>query len=170
MAGMIGHGDAFVARDPSGIRPAFYYQDEEVVVMASERPAIQTAFNVHVDTVKELERGHALIIKRGGAVDVVPYKDQRERTACSFERIYFSRGTDKDIYKERKKLGQLLVDEVLQEVEHDLENTVFSFIPNTAEVAFYGFVDGLHQYLNNCLLYTSPSPRDQRGSRMPSSA
>ena len=138
MAGMIGHGDAFVARDPSGIRPAFYYQDEEVVVMASERPAIQTAFNVHVDTVKELERGHALIIKRGGAVDVVPYKDQRERTACSFERIYFSRGTDKDIYKERKKLGQLLVDEVLQEVEHDLENTVFSFIPNTAEVAFYG--------------------------------
>lgn len=148
MAGMIGHGDAFVARDPSGIRPAFYYHDDEVVVMASERPAIQTAFNVHVDTVKELERGHALIIKRGGAVDVVPYKDQRKRTACSFERIYFSRGTDKDIYKERKKLGQLLVDEVLEEVEHDLENTVFSFIPNTAEVAFYGFVDGLHQYLN----------------------
>ncbi len=148
MAGLIGHGDAFVARDPSGIRPAFYYQDDEVVVMASERPAIQTAFNVHVDTVKELERGHALIIKRSGDVSVVPYKDQNERKACSFERIYFSRGTDKDIYRERKKLGKLLVDEVLEEVDHDLKHTVFSFIPNTAEVAFYGFVEGLHQYNN----------------------
>ena len=148
MAGLIGHGDAFVARDPSGIRPAFYYQDEEVVVMASERPAIQTAFNVHHSTVHELERGHVLIIKKSGTTDVVPYKDQRERQACSFERIYFSRGTDREIYQERKKLGHLLVDEVLEEVDHDLENTIFSFIPNTAEVAFYGFVDGLHAYLN----------------------
>lgn len=148
MAGLIGHGDAFVARDPSGIRPAFYYQDEEVVVMASERPAIQTAFNVHHSTVHELERGHVLIIKKGGAVDVVSYKDQRERQACSFERIYFSRGTDREIYQERKKLGHLLVDEVLEEVDHDFKNTIFSFIPNTAEVAFYGFVDGLHAYLN----------------------
>ncbi len=148
MAGMIGHGDAFVLRDPSGIRPAFYYQDEEVVVMASERPAIQTALNVHVDTVKELERGHVLIIKKNGSVSIKPYKDQLKRRACSFERIYFSRGTDKDIYRERKKLGYLLVPEVLQEVDYDLKNTVFSFIPNTAEVAFYGFVDGLQDYLN----------------------
>lgn len=148
MAGLIGHGDAFVARDPSGIRPAFFYQDEEVVVMASERPAIQTAFNVHHSTVQELERGHVLIIKKNGHTEVVPYKDQRERRACSFERIYFSRGTDREIYQERKKLGKVLVDEVLEEVDHNLEDTVFSFIPNTAEVAFYGFVDGLHTYLN----------------------
>jgi len=148
MAGLIGHGDAFVARDPSGIRPAFYYHDDEVAVMASERPAIQTAFNVHVDTVKELERGYALIIKKSGQVEVKPYKDQRERRACSFERIYFSRGTDRDIYRERKKLGQVLVEEVLREVNFDLEHTIFSFIPNTAEVAFFGFVEGLHNYLN----------------------
>lgn len=148
MAGLIGHGDAFVARDPAGIRPAFYYQDEEVVVMASERPAIQTAFNVHVDKVQELERGHALIIKKNGYVAVEPYKDQLERKACSFERIYFSRGTDKDIYRERKELGRLLVDEVLEEIGHDLKRAIFSFIPNTAEVAFFGFVDGLHSTLN----------------------
>ena len=162
MAGLIGHGDAFVARDPSGIRPAFYYQDEEVVVMASERPAIQTAFNVHHSTVKELPRGHALLIKKNGAVDVVSYKDQRERQACSFERIYFSRGTDRDIYQERKKLGHLLVEEVLEEVNHDLKDTIFSFIPNTAEVAFYGFVDGLHAYLNK-----SKVKRIQSGDHTP---
>lgn len=148
MAGLIGHGDAFVFRDPAGIRPAFYYQDEEVVVMASERPAIQTAFNVHVDKVKELERGHALIIKKDGQTSVKLCKDQLERRACSFERIYFSRGTDKAIYQERKKLGKLLVNEVLEEVNYDIENTIFSFIPNTAEVAFYGFVEGLHEFLN----------------------
>ena len=108
MAGMIGHGDAFVLRDPSAIRPAFYYQDDEVVVMASERPAIQTAFNVLHGEIKELERGHALIIKKNGTVKVSPCKDQLPRTACSFERIYFSRGTDRDIYMERKKLGKLL--------------------------------------------------------------
>ncbi len=148
MAGLIGHGDAFVLRDPSGIRPAFFYQDDEVVVMASERPAIQTAFNVNVKSVQELERGNALIIKKNGNVQVVPFKDQLERTACSFERIYFSRGTDRDIYKERKKLGELLVAEVLEEVNYNFEKTIFSFIPNTAEVAFYGFVEGIHNFLN----------------------
>ena len=148
MAGLIGHGDAFVLRDPSGIRPAFYYHDDEVVVMASERPAIQTAFNVHVDTVHELERGHVLVIKKNGSVDVKAYKDQRKRQACSFERIYFSRGTDRDIYNERKKLGKLLVDEALKEIDYDLDHAIFSFIPNTAEVAFFGFVEGIHDYLN----------------------
>ena len=148
MAGMIGHGDAFVLRDPSAIRPAFYYQDDEVVVMASERPAIQTAFNVLHGEVKELERGHALIIKKNGQVKVSPCKDQLPRTACSFERIYFSRGTDRDIYMERKKLGKLLFPRVLKEIDGDFTNTVFSFIPNTAEVAFYGFVDAIHEHLN----------------------
>ncbi len=148
MAGMIGHGDAFVLRDPSAIRPAFYYQDDEVVVMASERPAIQTAFNVLHGEIKELERGHALIIKKNGTVKVSPCKDQLPRTACSFERIYFSRGTDRDIYMERKKLGKLLFPRVLKEIDGDFENTVFSFIPNTAEVAFYGFVDAIHEHLN----------------------
>jgi len=148
MAGMIGHGDAFVLRDPSAIRPAFYYQDDEVVVMASERPAIQTAFNVLHGEIKELERGHALIIKKNGTVKVSPCKDQLPRTACSFERIYFSRGTDRDIYMERKKLGKLLFPQVLKEIAGDFDNTVFSFIPNTAEVAFYGFVDAIHEHLN----------------------
>ncbi len=148
MAGMVGHGDAFVLRDPSGIRPAFYYQDDEVVVMASERPAIQTAFNVHHSTIKELERGHALIIKKNGKVTVSPCKDQLKRTACSFERIYFSRGTDRDIYFERKHLGKLLVPPVLKEINEDFNRTIFSFIPNTAEVAFYGFMDAIHEHLN----------------------
>lgn len=148
MAGLVGHGDAFVFRDPSGIRPAFYYQDEEVVVMASERPAIQTAFNVLSTEVQELERGHALIIKKNGYVGVHACKDQLKRTACSFERIYFSRGTDRDIYQERKKLGKYLVPPVLKEINEDFDNTIFSFIPNTAEVAFYGFVEGIHDHLN----------------------
>jgi amidophosphoribosyltransferase len=148
MAGMIGHGDAFVLRDPSAIRPAFYYQDDEVVVMASERPAIQTAFNVLHGEIKELERGHALIIKKNGEVNISPCKDQLPRSACSFERIYFSRGTDRDIYMERKKLGKLLFPQVLKEINGDFTNTVFSFIPNTAEVAFYGFVDAIHEHLN----------------------
>ena len=148
MAGLIGHGDAFVLRDPSGIRPAFFYQDDEVVVMASERPAIQTAFNVHVDSVQELTRGHALVIKKNGTVDVKPFKDQLKRQACSFERIYFSRGTDRDIYLERKLLGKSLVNAVLKEIDYNLDNSIFSFIPNTAEVAFFGFVEGLHDYLN----------------------
>lgn len=148
MAGLVGHGDAFVLRDPAGIRPAFYYQDDEVVAMASERPALQTTFNTHVSDIHEIERGHALIIKKNGNTGVLPCRDQYPRKACSFERIYFSRGTDKDIYQERKKLGMSLVDAVLKEVNYDFENTLFSFIPNTAEVAFYGFVEGIHEYLN----------------------
>jgi amidophosphoribosyltransferase len=148
MAGLIGHGDAFVLRDPSGIRPAFYYHDDEVAVVASERPAIQTAFDVHVDEVRELQRGHALIIKKNGSVTEKSCKDQLDRNACSFERIYFSRGNDRDIYKERKILGRLLVDDILKEIKEDFKHTVFSFIPNTAEVAFYGLMNGLHERLN----------------------
>lgn len=148
MAGLIGHGDAFVMRDPGGIRPAFYYADDEVVVVASERPAIQTALNVHISKVKELTPGHALIIKRNGKVDELPYTDPRPRTACSFERIYFSRGTDRDIYLERKKLGDQLAPAVLRSVGYDFKNTVFSFVPNTAESAFFGLVEGLEKELN----------------------
>ena len=145
MAGLMGHGDAFVVRDPNGIRPAFYYQDEEVVVMASERPAIQTTFNVRFKDVKELQPGHALIVKKDGKVMEEMIRQPEERKACSFERIYFSRGNDKEIYRERKKLGELLAEKVLKEVNYDMENTIFSFIPNTAEVAFYGLVEGLHK-------------------------
>ncbi len=148
MAGMLGHGDAFVCRDPAGIRPAFYYADDEVVVMASEKPAIQTAFNVQYNKIQELERGHALIVKKDGNYDVKPFKDQLERKACSFERIYFSRGTDKDIYLERKQLGKAMAAKIMQKVNYDFENTVFSFIPNTAEVAFYGMMEGIHELLN----------------------
>ena len=145
MAGLIGHGDAFVLRDPSGIRPAFYYQDDEVAVVTSERPAIQTTFNVRSEEVKELGRGNALIIRKGGEVIELPYKDQRESTPCSFERIYFSRGTDKDIYKERKKLGENVCDEVLEAIDFNLKDTIFCFIPNTAEIAFYGLVEGVNK-------------------------
>jgi amidophosphoribosyltransferase len=148
IAGLIGHGDAFLMRDPSGIRPAFYYKDDEVVVCASERPAIQTAFNVHVSKVKEVERGHALIIKRNGDVSEKPYIDQLPRKACSFERIYFSRPNDRDIYLERKRLGEQLVDSILESVNYDFENTVFSFVPNSSEVAFLGLVKGLEKRLN----------------------
>jgi amidophosphoribosyltransferase len=148
MAGMIGHGDAFVLRDPGGIRPAYYYYDNEVVVVASERPAIQTGFNVLFDQVKELTPGHALIIKKNGFIDEVACKDAHPVTPCSFERIYFSRGTDRDIYLERKMLGELLTDKILKAANFDFENTVFSFIPNTAEVAFYGMVKGLEKRLN----------------------
>lgn len=149
MVGLIGHGDAFVVRDPNGIRPAYYYMDDEVVVAASERPAIQTSFNVHVDEVKEIKPGHALIVKKDGSVNEVQCHVPGERKSCSFERIYFSRGTDKDIYKERKKLGYLLTDTVLEAVGHDLDNTVFSFIPNTAEVAFFGLEEGVNDYIKN---------------------
>ena len=150
MMGLIGHGDAFVIRDPAGIRPAFYYQDDEIVVVASERPAIQTALNVHFSKVKELQRGHALIIKKNGSVNEKSYIEQAPSTPCSFERIYFSRGTDRDIYLERKKLGELLSKSVLKAVNHDFENTVFSFVPNTAEASFYGLADGLEKALNRC--------------------
>ncbi len=148
MAGLIGHGDAFVIRDPNGIRPAFYYCDDEVCVAASERPAIMTAFNVRVEQVKELHPGKALIMRKNGEVKELKVADAGEKKSCSFERIYFSRGTDKDIYQERKKLGYLLTNKILKAVDYDLHNTVFSFIPNTAEVAFYGLMDGLNDYLN----------------------
>ncbi|HPK10397.1 MAG TPA: amidophosphoribosyltransferase [Saprospiraceae bacterium] len=148
MAGLLGHGDAFVLRDPAGIRPAFYYHDDEIVVVASERPAIQTCINVKYNQVKELKRGHAIIIKKDGRVSESSCKDPIERKACSFERIYFSRGTDRDIYLERKKLGELLAPKILESVDYDFENTVFSFIPNTAEVAFYGMIKGLEDELN----------------------
>lgn len=147
ISGIVGNGDAFVMRDPAGIRPAFYYADDEVVVAASERPAIQTAFNVQLKQVKEIEPGHALIVKKDGTVTQEMYREPVEKRACSFERIYFSRGSDADIYKERKKLGDLLIPQVLSAVKKDLKNTVFSFIPNTAEVSFYGMVEGLHEHV-----------------------
>ncbi|HAH58132.1 MAG: amidophosphoribosyltransferase [Lentimicrobium sp.] len=143
IAGMLGHGDAFVLRDPSGIRPAYYYQDDEVVVVASERPAIQTAMNVHHSRVNEIEPGCALIIERDGTVHHTPILSPLKKQSCSFERIYFSRGTDVDIYRERKRLGQMLTPLVLKAVNHDFKNTVFSYIPNTAAVAFYGLVEQL---------------------------
>ncbi len=149
IAGLFGHGDAFVMRDPHGIRPAYIYQDEEVVVITSERPAIQTAFNVSIDLIREIKPGHAIIIKKDGRITESEFKAPQERKACSFERIYFSRGSDATIYRERKQLGRLLCDEILKSVDHDLKNTVFSYIPNTAEVAFYGMVEGLHKYIKN---------------------
>ncbi len=148
IAGLIGHGDAFVIRDPAGIRPAYYYYDDEIAVVASERPAIQTAIDVQYSQVKELKPGHALIIRKNGEITEVQCKEEQERKACSFERIYFSRGTDRDIYLERKKLGELVCDKILQEVNHDFKNTVFSFIPNTAESAFFGMMQGLEDALN----------------------
>ena len=148
MCGMIGHGDAFVMRDPNGIRPAFFYEDDEVVVITSERPVIQTAFNVSTEDVREIQPGHALIIKRDGTVSMPQVKQPGERKACSFERIYFSRGNDQDIYNERKELGRQLVPQIMEAVEHDLDNTVTSFIPNTAETCFYGLVKGLEDHLS----------------------
>jgi len=148
MCGLIGHGDAFVMRDPNGIRPCFWYEDDEVVVVTSERPVIQTAFNIETAAVQELAPGHALIIKRDGSVSTPEVKQPGERKACSFERIYFSRGNDQDIYRERKELGRQLVPKILEAVEHDLDHTVTSFIPNTAEVCFYGLIKGLEDYQN----------------------
>ena len=149
MAGLIGHGDAFVMRDPAAIRPAFYYQDEEIVVAASERPAIQTVLDKPIGHIKELKRGHALIVKKDGRIMELPYTDPLPRKACSFERIYFSRGTDRDIYLERKQLGKQLTEKVLKTVDYDFKNTVFSFVPNTAETAFYGLLEGLEERLND---------------------
>jgi amidophosphoribosyltransferase len=148
MAGLLGHGDAFVLRDPNGIRPAFYFQNEEFVVVASERPVIQTVFDVKFDEVKELDRGSAIIIKKNGDFNIRQVRTQRENKQCSFERIYFSRGNDAEIYKERKNLGKNLVLPVLKSVNNDLKNTVFTYIPNTAEVAFGGLIDSLHAFLN----------------------
>jgi len=149
MAGMIGHGDAFVLRDPNGIRPAYYYHDEEIVVVASERPCIQTTFNVSFDSIHEIKPGFALVIKKDGRVKEEMVMEPKERKSCSFERIYFSRGTDKEIYAERKKLGELLVPQILDAIHDDVENAVFSFIPNTAEVAFYGLIKGVEDHLTH---------------------
>nr|WP_321415546.1 amidophosphoribosyltransferase [uncultured Allomuricauda sp.] len=148
MSGLIGHGDAFVMRDPAGIRPAYYYQDDEVVVVASERPVIQTVFNVNFDDVHELDPGHAVIIKKSGSMALKKILEPTERKACSFERIYFSRGSDKEIYQERKLLGKLVFPEILKSIDNDLENTVFSYIPNTAETSFFGMVKEAQNYLN----------------------
>ena len=154
MAGMIGHGDAFVLRDPAGIRPAFYYQDDEVVVVASERPVIQTVFNVDIDKVKEIDRAHALIIKKDGTVSVEQVMDQLPKKSCSFERIYFSRGSDASIYQERKMLGKYIFPKVLEAINNDISNTVFSYIPNTAETSFYGMTEAAEEYLNEHKLQT----------------
>lgn len=148
MAGLLGHGDSFVLRDPAGIRPAFYYKDDEVVVVASERPVIQTVFNVEFDDVKELEPGHAIITKKSGDVSIKQILEPLERKSCSFERIYFSRGSDAEIYQERKTLGKLLMPQVLKAIDNDTKNTVFSYIPNTAETSFYGMIDTVEKHLN----------------------
>ena len=147
ISGIIGHGDAFVVRDPWGIRPAYFYQDDEVVLVTSERPVIQTVLNVPFDKIKEIERGYGLIIKRNGNVEYKLIREQKERKSCSFERIYFSRGTDKEIYSERKQLGNILVPKILRAIDFDLNNTVFSYIPNTAETSFLGMVQGFESYL-----------------------
>jgi amidophosphoribosyltransferase len=147
IAGLMGHGDAFVLRDPAGIRPAYYYKDDEIIVVTSERPAIMTAFNVPLEEIKEIKPGHALIIRKNGKITEPMIKEPVQRLSCSFERIYFSRGSDADIYQERKELGRLLCQSILQGIDYDVKNTVFSFIPNTAEVAFYGMTSGIEDYL-----------------------
>ncbi len=147
MVGLIGHGDAFVARDPWGIRPAHYYYDDEIVVIASERPVIQTVMDIHADKVQEVSPGEALIIKKNGRINKEMIRVPHKKTSCSFERIYFSRGSDKSIYQERKQLGRLLSPAILKTINYDFENTVFSYIPNTSETAFYGMVEGIRSYL-----------------------
>jgi amidophosphoribosyltransferase len=149
MAGLIGHGDAFVFRDPNGIRPAYFYEDDELVVVASERPVIQTAFNVSYNQVQELKPGNALIIKKNGQTTSEEIIPSKEFKACSFERIYFSRGSDADIYQERKQLGKYLFPQILNEIDGDVKNTVFSYIPNTAEVSFFGMVEAAQDFLNS---------------------
>ncbi|AFL80571.1 glutamine phosphoribosylpyrophosphate amidotransferase [Aequorivita sublithincola DSM 14238] len=148
MAGLLGHGDSFVLRDPAGIRPVYFYQDDEVVVVASERPAIQTVFNVPFDDVKELDPGKAIIIEKCGTVKIKEILAPLERRSCSFERIYFSRGSDAEIYQERKMLGKLIMPKILQAIDFDTENSVFSFIPNTAETSFYGMLEAAQDELN----------------------
>ncbi len=148
MAGLFGHGDAFVLRDPAGVRPAFWYEDDEVCVVASERPVIQTAFNLQPEEIKELTPGHALIIKKDGETSETLINQPLAPAKCSFERIYFSRGNDADIYTERKRLGKLVVPQILESIDYDMDNSVFSFIPNTAEVSFYGMMKGLEDHMN----------------------
>ena len=149
IGGLLGHGDSFVMRDPNGIRPAFYYKDEEIVVVASERPAIQTAFNLNIKDIKELDPGSAIVIKNNGSVKIKSVLKTKEKKACSFERIYFSRGNDANIYQERKNLGKLLMPAVLKEINYEIEKTVFSYIPNTAETSFFGMIESVEEYLNN---------------------
>ena len=149
IGGLLGHGDSFVMRDPNGIRPAFYYKDEEIVVVASERPAIQTAFNLNINDIKELDPGSAIVIKNNGSVKIKSVLKTKEKKACSFERIYFSRGNDSNIYQERKDLGKLLMPAVLKEINYEIEKTVFSYIPNTAETSFFGMIESVEEYLNN---------------------
>ena len=148
MAGLFGHGDAFVFRDPAGIRPAYFYEDDEIVVVASERPVIQTVFNIDFEKVQELQPGHALIIKKNGKVTEEEIITPTVKKACSFERIYFSRGSDAEIYQERKDLGKLILPAVLKAIDNDTDNTVFSYIPNTAETSFYGIVEAAQDFLN----------------------
>jgi len=149
IGGLLGHGDSFVVRDPNGIRPAFYYTDDEVVVVASERPAIQTAFNVDISKIKELNSGDAIVIKSNGEVKIKNVIKAKENKSCSFERIYFSRGNDASIYQERKELGKLIMPTVLKEIDFNIKNTVFSYIPNTAETSFYGMIESVEEYLNS---------------------
>ena len=153
ICGMTGSGDMFSFRDPHGIRPAFYYADDEIVVVASERPVIQTTMNLSVEQVKELQPGECLVVNRRGNIHTEQILPPRNYSACSFERIYFSRGSDIDIYKERKELGRYLTSQILESIDYDLEHTVFSFIPNTAEVAFYGMLEGLNNYLSEQKFY-----------------
>jgi amidophosphoribosyltransferase len=148
MAGVIGNGSAFVVRDPSGIRPAYYYADDEVIVVASEKPAIKSAFDINFKEIKEIKPGHALVINKDGSFSEDEIMPAREKKSCSFERIYFSRGTDPDIYQERKNLGKALIPQILKAIDFDLKNTVFSYIPNTAETAFLGMIEGLEDYLS----------------------
>ena len=148
MCGLLGHGDAFALRDPNAIRPAYYYKDDEIVVVASERPVIQTAFNVKADKIYEIKRGHALIIKKDGTIKEKQVREPLEKKSCSFERIYFSRGNDKEIYNERLELGKRIFPKVLKSIDNDVKNTVFSYIPNTAEVSYFGLLKGCHAYLN----------------------
>ena len=152
IAGMLGHGDTFVLRDPAGIRPAYFYEDDEIVTVASERPVIQTVFNVPYSRVRELDPGHAIITKKGENSKIIRILDDLPKNSCSFERIYFSRGSDAEIYKERKSLGRRIFPEVLKNIDFDIKNTVFSFIPNTAETSFYGMIDASQEYLKNQLI------------------
>jgi amidophosphoribosyltransferase len=159
-SGLVGNGDSFVVRDAHGIRPAFFYQNDEIVVAASERPAIMTAFNVPLEEVKEIKPGHAIIVKANGEFSNPQILPEKEIKACSFERIYFSRGSDKDIYRERMQLGRNLAEKVLQTIDNDLKHTIVSFIPNTAEIAFYGLIKGLEDYLKEIKLQRILSRRD----------
>ena len=149
IGGLLGHGDSFVMRDPNGIRPAFYFKNEEVVVVASERPAIQTAFNLKIEEIKELEPGKAIVVKSNGVVKIKSVIKTQENKACSFERIYFSRGNDSEIYQERKNLGKLIMPVILNEINFDIKNTVFSYIPNTAETSFFGMIESVEEFLNS---------------------